>query len=57
MKNILVPRSDIGYFFLLIDMAMAPDDPEQIEMEFNDSKDYEETDKYFTNTLMLEDYL
>ena len=57
MKNILVPRSDIGYFFLLIDMAMAPDDPEQIEMEFNDSKDYEETDKYFTNKLMLEDYL
>jgi hypothetical protein len=57
MKNLLVPRSDIGYFFLLIDMAMTPDDPDQMEMEFGESKAADESEKYFTNSLMLEDYL
>lgn len=57
MKNLLVPRSDIGYFFLLIDMAMTPDEPDQMEIEFDEGRDPDESDKYFTNSLMLEEYL
>ncbi|HJY63615.1 MAG TPA: hypothetical protein VJ455_05610 [Ignavibacteria bacterium] len=34
MKKLIIPGKDLGYYFLLIDMALIADNPEQLELEF-----------------------
>jgi len=52
MKKYKIQSKDLGYYFLLIDMALIADNTEQMELEFDhDIEGNERNDEYDLNSL------
>jgi len=52
MKKFKIQPNDLGYYFLLIDMALIAENTEQMEMEFDhELEGYERDDDYDSNSL------